>query len=269
VEISEGELLDAVAGHLRVVLSRAVSVAEQMAARAQRKGVKLRVSYESAPSASFPFGFSFAPPQPSVTASITLHVLESSLEAAETARYVRARVRALEHYLDYLREWLEKEGIYCEAKVERAVYEEGASPRLPRFVTLHATFSVKGVDAGRVLGNPQVRRRVLYGSYKWVGRAPVSLIKALEAEAALESEGEGERGERGEGELEGVEIREGWIRMVDVPLVFEIPFALLEKLVREGKLGARRIPEHDGTAYTYVKLEDVKRIAEQLRKPSS
>jgi len=267
VGIDERELLEAVEGHLRVVLSRVVNVAELMARQARRKGVKLRVSYESAPSLSFPF----APPQPSVTASVTLYLLESSLPPAETARYVRARVRALERFLNHLREQLEKEGIHCEVRLGEAVYEEGASPRLPRYVTLSATFSVRGVDAERVLGDPQVRRRVLYGSYKWVGHTPVSLIKSLEAEADLEGAGEGERaaegGEQGEGELEGVEVKDGWIRLIDAVVAFDVPFAALDSLIKQGKLEARRIPELDGSAYTYVKLEDVKRLAEWYKKP--
>jgi len=268
VEVEEKELLDAVAGHLRVVLSRAVSVAELMAANAERKGVKLRVSYESAPSASFSFTLPGAPLQRGVSASITLYVLESAWGARETEKYVRARVKALERYFDYLKEQLEEEGIRCEVKRSKALFEEGTL----RYATLNATFEVKSVDAVKVLSDPSARRRVLYGSYRWVGRAPLSLIKWLEAEAGAETAGEsgqgGESGEREGDALEGVEVKEGWIRLIDAIVAFDIPFAALEKLVREGKLEARRIPDPNGTAYTYVKLEDVKRLAEWYKKSS-
>ena len=268
MEVEEKELLDAVAGHLRVVLSRAVSVAELMAANAERKGVKLRVSYESAPSASFSFTLPGAPLQRGVSASITLYVLESAWGARETEKYVRARVKALERYFDYLKEQLEEEGIRCEVKRSKALFEEGTL----RYATLNATFEVKSVDKGKVLSDPSARRRVLYGSYRWVGRAPLSLIKWLEAEAGAETAGEsgqgGESGEREGDALEGVEVKEGWIRLIDAVVEFDIPFTVLDKMAKEGKLQVKWIPDPNGTQYRYVKLDEVGKLLKQLRKAS-
>ena len=52
--------------------------------------------------------------------------------------------------------------------------------------------------------------------------------------------------------------------MIDAVVELEIPLLLVESLIEQGRMRAKKALGPDGTPYTYVRLEEVKKLKEVL-----
>jgi len=262
--------------YIALVLARAYLVAEYMALHAAKKGVLLTASCEESIAGD------------GVSITLTLYTWRTALDEEQTKKYLEKRLRALKHYLEFLQRVLERDGIRCEVR-KRVI---NVTEEVPMHVVIHATFTPVRIDRAKLLLRPYGRKKLLYGTFLKVGGVRASFIKHL----MFESEGEYERGaggahleevgghaEEGGGEEglqpagaggagiggdteagEGGGAGEGWVRLIDAATELGIPFLLLDSLVREGRMRAKRAVGPDGNLYTYVRLEEVKKLKEVL-----
>jgi hypothetical protein len=273
------EVIERVAlGETCLKLGRVASAAEFMAKHSIVKGINVAVTYDRALSSR------------SVALTVTFRIVESKLDPKETKRYLLARAKALTKYLGIVKQWLERDGIECELS-----WQILANP-IPNLthVMVSAVFRITRIDLDKLLRKGNVRKLVIYETTKFVGGERARLIKLLERLAEEELERERERGagdthleeaagETGEGGAEGVlhgagaggegaaEVPgaaggggagEGWIRVIDAVAEFEVPLALLDSLIREGRIEGRVGPD----GFWYVRLEDVMKIREVMGK---
>jgi len=270
--LSRERLMELVRGHICVVVGRIAGLAEWLAKRAVARGIFLSVSYDR--------GFA----GDSVRASIAFHLQETKEDAKVTEAYLRTRVRTLERYIEYLQRILKKDGIHCEVKKTVSTVRTTILER----VTIDVTFKPVRVEEAKLLSKPHLRKVLVYDSYNKVAGTVVSFIKALESKAWEEyergvrdsdlaeagggaEEGGGEEGLQpagagghGAGGLPNEAPGAGWVRLIDACLEFGIPFLLVDSLIKQGRMEAKKAVGPDGVPYTWVKLEDVKKIREVL-----
>jgi hypothetical protein len=188
---------------------------------------------------------------------------EGGGEAGEKA--LKMLRRASERVLESVAELLAKEGIEVEVRPAGSFGWDQSSSYL------HLTYYVRPVkvDAGKLLGPKGRRWRLKGDSETWCGGERTSRLKFLEAEVLLEVEPPPGAGTEGEISEEEELRREGWIRLHEAVLRYKVPHALLEGLIREGRIqalyGLSRDREGKMQPAVYVLEEEVKRVAEWLR----
>jgi len=275
-QIDESTLFDLAKAHICVIVSKLVPVAEYLAKRAIIKDVWLAVSYDR----------SFI--GRGVSVSVAFQLIKTGLDAKQADGYLWTRARTIEKFINYLQILLEKDGIHCEVKKTTTATKEETLQR----VVVNATFEPVRLDKAKLLEKPNIRRILLYAQYRKVGKTDTSFIKWLEAESMEEyersaggtnleevggyaEEGSGEEGvqlagaggfsaSRGAEAGEGGGAGEGWVRLIDAAIELEIPLLLVDSLIKEGRMKAKTIVGPDGVPYTYVRVEEVKKLKEVL-----
>lgn len=276
----EEELRRAVLAEIQRQAARLAQIAAFLARRAFRAGVTMRVSTD------------LYWMRDGVHLTVTFQLIESKLNAMRTRMYMDTRHRALLRVLRYLESELEKKGITCDAGVSVSRRAKGAKGAVPEVITLDLDLVPKKIDLDRLLHHQSTR--VIIGSESWTNVATfrTSFLKALEAEVIEDyergagdtdleeaggapEEGGGEEGVQPAGagglgaggaleEGEGGGAGEGWVRVIDVVAESGIAFTLLEKLIASGRMEAKKVVGPDGVPYTYVRVEDVKKLKEVL-----
>jgi hypothetical protein len=276
----EEKLRQVVLAEMQREASRLAALSMWLARRAFRAGVTMRVFTDV-----YWVG-------ESVHLTVTFQLMESKLDARKTRMWMDTRLNVFKRLLAFINQKLEEKGIRCDVDFNYSRRAKGTKGAVPETLTLEVTFVPVRVDVDRLFRTPTVRRLVVNETYTSVDNVATSFLKALETDVAVEYErgagntdleeaggyAEGGGGEEGlhsagagglgaGGYAEGVEgggAGEGWIRLIDAVQMFGVPLLLVDSLIRQGRMEAKKLPGPDGILVTWVKVEDVKKLKEVL-----
>lgn len=276
----EETLRQAVLAEMQREASRLAALSMWLARRAFRAGVTMRVFTDV-----YWVG-------ESVHLTVTFQLMESKLDARRTRMWMDTRLNVFKRLLAFINHKLEERGIRCDVDFNYSRRAKGTKGAVPETLTLEVTFVPVRVDVDRLLRTPAVRRLVVSETNTSVEYVKTSFLKSLETEEMIEYErgagntdleeagghaeggggeeglhpaGAGGLGAGGAGEgVEGGGAGEGWIRLIDAVQTFGVPLLLVDSLIRQGRMEAKKLPGPDGVPMTWVKVEDVKKLKEVL-----
>ena len=276
----EEKLRQVVLAEMQREASRLAALSMWLARRAFRAGVTMRVFTDV-----YWVG-------ESVHLTVTFQLMESKLDARKTRMWMDTRLNVFKRLLAFINQKLEEKGIHCDVDFNYSRRAKGTKGAVPETLTLEVTFVPVRVDVDRLFRTPTVRRLVVNETYTSVDNVETSFLKALETDVTVEYErgagntdleeaggyaeggggeeglhpaGAGGLGAGGAGEgVEGGGAGEGWIRLIDAVQMFGVPLLLVDALIRQGRMEAKKLPGPDGVPMTWVKVEDIKKLKEVL-----